>query len=517
MQLIRYVLITATLSLLAGRLPAGERPYEMVWANRTQDDHPALVPFTDVTGWRVEATDAAARFERSQEVLLFGDAVAKLTYRATGKSPCVTLYPPEPVAITKAFDAVTCWIYGNNHSYASDPKTPPVNIALTFEDSAGKPFSISLDTIHFKEWFLCHRRLDATLLPRVANGGKLLSISVTHGRNTEERAIYLNSLAVFTETLSPLTFIPRPQRGVHLFPDCTPGVNTGPGTLPFPDTPLTIIPRDSAPSVTRVAKSSRGRYLLIRDGEDGRLAVSLPSKAGDWDDLAMRWTDTGDWTPVCLNGGLFFAPEDGGSVPLRATNEEVVVTSDGKSVTYTGRLSTSTHTSNVKLRFQLIGKSLIIDLEAHGGHVQDARFGATRGFVNPRLVTLPYYTYGYADGLARPAVIVSGTTDAPLFFMAHIDWTQSNASTLWAENHASTARSPATAAHATSPRPTALATPASSVSSSRSRPNSRTCFPTFPIRPHRGSTSPAPASGAPTGQATAPATPPTGATCIAGA
>ncbi len=430
----RTFLITATLSLLAGLLAAGERPYEMVWAHRMQDDHPALVPFTDVAGWRVETVEAEARLERSQEVLLFGDAVAKLTYRATGKEPRVTLYPPEPVIITGAFDAVTCWIYGNNHSYAPDPQTPPVSVTVNFADAEGLPFSVNLATVHFQEWFLCHRRLDAGLMPRAAKGGRLLSVTVTNGHNTGARTLYLNSLAVFTETFAPLTFTPRPQRGARLFPDCPPGVNTGPATLPFPDTPLTIIPRDSAPSVTRVAKGGTGRYLLIRDGEDGRLEVRLPAQAGAWDDLALRWDDTGDWVPVCLGGGVYFVPEDGTSAPSRASHEDVRVASDGKSVTYTGRLMASNRASNVELRFRLIGKSLVMDLAADGGHVQEVRFGATRGFASPRLVTLPYYTYGAADGLARPAVVVSGTVAAPLFFMAHIDWTQSNASTLWAEN-----------------------------------------------------------------------------------
>lgn len=429
-----YTKLCLSLVLLSAALAAGERPYEMVWANRTQDDHPALIPFTDVTGWRVETADAEARLERSQEILLFGDAVAKLTYHATGPNPRITLIPPAPVAITGTFDAATCWIYGNNHSYAPDPRTPPVNIALNFTDSAGKPFSVNLARVSHKEWFLCHRRLAAEQVARVANGAALASIAVTNGRNTEDRVIYLNSLATFTEVFAPLTFAPRRQRGVRLFPACAPGANTGSGLLPFPDTPLTIIPRDSAPSITRVAKSSSGRYLLIRDGEDGRLEVRLPSKAGAWDDLAMRWADTGEWVSVGLGGGLYFASEDVKAAPVRAAAEAVEITTDGKSVTYAGSLTSSNRVSNVNIRFHLVGKSLVLDIQADGGRIHEARFGATRGFTTPRLVTLPYYTYGYADGLARPAVIVSGTTAAPLFFLAHIDWTQSNASTPFSEN-----------------------------------------------------------------------------------
>ena len=31
----------------------GQRPYEMEWANRTEDTHPPLVDFEDLTGWGV--------------------------------------------------------------------------------------------------------------------------------------------------------------------------------------------------------------------------------------------------------------------------------------------------------------------------------------------------------------------------------------------------------------------------------------------------------------------------------
>jgi len=419
----------------AASILAGERPYELVWSNRTRDDHPPLIAFTDTAGWRVEAADATARFERSDDVLLFGDGVAKLTYRATGPNPRVTLFPPAPVAVTAAFDAVTCWIYGNNHSYAPDPKTPPVTVTLSFAGSTGRAFPVTLAHVHFKEWFLCHRRLDADQRALVSQGASLLSITVTGGRNTEDRVIYLNSLAVFTETFAPLAFTPRPQRGVRIFPECSPGLNTGPGILPFPDTPLTIIPRDSAPSVTRVAKSSSGRFLLVRDGEDGRLEVRLPSRAGAWDDLAMRWADAGsDWIPVCIGGGLYLAPETPGAAPRRAAEENIAVSTDGKRVTYAGRLTDGGRTSNVTLCCHLYGKSLILDIQADGGAIAECRFGAARGFDNPRPVPLPYYTYnGYGDVLARPMAIVSGPPDNPLFFMAHIDWTQSNATEPFAE------------------------------------------------------------------------------------
>ncbi len=53
-----------------------KRPYEMVWAGRTEDANaPALVPFTDPAGWTIEATNAVASVARATDRLLFGDGV----------------------------------------------------------------------------------------------------------------------------------------------------------------------------------------------------------------------------------------------------------------------------------------------------------------------------------------------------------------------------------------------------------------------------------------------------------
>ena len=63
--------------------------------------------------------------------------------------------------------------------------------------------------------------------------------------------------------------------------------------------------------------------------------------------------------------------------------------------------------------------------------MQEVRFGRVSGLENPRLVTMPYYTYGMQQ---RPAVAVSGDSVNPLFLAQHVDWTLSNASTPFAVN-----------------------------------------------------------------------------------
>ena len=79
--------------------PVGKRPYEMDWANRIQDEHPPLVDFEDLAGWRVECRNAEARFERTREQQIWGSHVGKLTYRGTGADPEVRVLPPQPIPI----------------------------------------------------------------------------------------------------------------------------------------------------------------------------------------------------------------------------------------------------------------------------------------------------------------------------------------------------------------------------------------------------------------------------------
>ena len=46
----------------------GERPYEMVWANRNEDDHPPLIDFEDLTGWHLALKNWSLGQMRSEAV-----------------------------------------------------------------------------------------------------------------------------------------------------------------------------------------------------------------------------------------------------------------------------------------------------------------------------------------------------------------------------------------------------------------------------------------------------------------
>jgi len=377
--------LTCTVNTFAESI--GERPYEMVWANRTQDTHPPLIDFENLDGWTVETKDAVATFTRSREQQLWSDHVGKLTYRATGKTPVVTLRPPQPVPLTAPFDCVNLWLYGNNWAWVPDKTTPQVNVNVFFRTADGKTVHVPLGNVRWKEWFLLHRRLPAE--PIVA----LEAIEFTNGRNTADRTLYLDNLAVYKEELKPLTFAPRPR-------------------LPFPTREETILP-DNLTKRFRVSLTKSGTAYLFRyRGSDGELEYRYEPRTGTLSDLTAHWLGCGKPFQPLAGGGIG-ATEPPKLRDCRQVGDTVVA-----------------QWSNVTYTFRLWQKSLVVDIAAPGGEVTEIRFGKAVGVENPRLVTLPYMSYGGP----RPAVLVTGPTDQPLFIFALPDYYRSNASSLWAVN-----------------------------------------------------------------------------------
>ncbi len=435
-----WLLMAMTLSIpVLGEEPelVGRRPYELEWANRAADDHPPLLDFEELAGWQVVCENARASLVRTREQQIWDRFVAKVTYRATGRSPAVRIKPPRPLRIKGPFDAVSLWIYGNNWGWAADPKTPPVTIQAHFADAAGKELRVSLGQVDWKEWSLLHRRLEPEQLASVRAGASLLDIEITGGRNTEDRVLYLDNLAVFTELFKPLAFEPRPKRGIAPPPGHITGTNTGPGRLPFPTREQTILPDNLARDFRTSLRSDGNVFVFTYEGSDGTLVYRLEPKSGTWSDLTARWSDrpgsstsearAGEIRP-CDHGGVRLATSQG---PRPADKAEHLGSRIlGETVESRWRLAAGQTVVEVSFTYRLWNKSLVIDTSSVGGQVAEVQFGRALGLSSPRVVTNPFYP---AQG-GRPAVAVSGTAAAPLFLTGSADWTLTNSSILWAAN-----------------------------------------------------------------------------------
>jgi len=412
----------------------GSRPYELVWANRMSDDHPPLVDFEDLTGWTVEVQNSVATLVRSREQQIWGQYVGKLTYRATGQNPQIRLRPPQPLPIKDAFDAVSLWVYGNNWGYSPDPRTPPVRISVLIADSQGRELQVPLHQVDWTEWFLLHRRLTDDQIERVKNGASFRGFLIVNGKNTEDRVLFFDNLAVFKESFPPLKFEPRPERGIPMFPGQSAGANTGPGRLPFPTRPQTILPNNLTRNFkTRLIREGNG-WRLIYEGEDGQLIWRLAPETGTWSDLSAEWKPAGRKQPAagpfkpCVGGGVWLQTAQG---PKPPETVRLLETSQEKdSVKTRWQIGLSNISAEVQYTYKLWNKSLVIEVACPGGQVGEVRFGKATGLPEPRLATTPFYP---AHG-GRPAVVVSGGAEAPLFLTGHVDWYMSNGSILWARN-----------------------------------------------------------------------------------
>ena len=378
------------------------RPYEFEWADRTRDDRPVLLPLESAKGWTCRWSQATGRVETAREHLLFGDGVMRITHKALGGAPVLKILPSKPVKVAAGFDTLSIWIYGNM-PYRQNPAdpTPGVLVTADFLDADGRPFSVDIYRLAHQEWFLAQKRLSAAEIARARRGGVFTGFTITGGTNKSFKTIELTSFAAYREALKPLSFKPRPQRGVRVFSAQSPGLNTGKGRLPFPNRTETIVPPPTG-----------GRDLSFR----------WPEKAGNWDDLAYR-VGSGPWRTLARGGGLWFLR---GQTPVRAAFEDIVRTVTPTGAVYTGTVRAADASARVHLAFRVAGQSLVLDLQADGLQVSEVRFGVPDGSAegNTRHVRIPYY--------GRHAVVTEEGGRA-FFLLASVDWTQSNASEVFTD------------------------------------------------------------------------------------
>jgi len=414
--------------------PVGKRPYEMVWANRTEDNHPPLVDFENLDGWTVQCVDAEARFTRSPAQQLWGSYVGRLVYRGTGPRPAVTLKPPKPIPWPPGCESANFWLFGNNWAWAPDPSTPHVEIALVLRGRGGQPVRLSLGHVNWQEWHLLHRRLTPDEQKLLADGAVLEGIEVAGGRNKDDRTLWLDNLSVYRESLPPLKFDPRPQRNLTPLPGQDLGTNTGPGKLPFPTRDQTILPDNLTPDFKVELEAASERFTWHYRGSDGHLIFRYEPKTGTLGDVTAEWVGRGKPFRPMAGGGVVPGGirERGKDFEHGSTRPELLgCRREGDTVVARWRLLRGLAAAELTYRLRLWQKSLVIDVIEPSGEVTEVHFGRAVEMDNPRLVTLPYLVGDYQH---RPAVVVAGPPDKPLFLMGLIDHCRSNATSLWFAN-----------------------------------------------------------------------------------
>jgi hypothetical protein len=395
----------------------GQQPYELIWAQREPNPH-NLVDFQNLAGWTLELYDGAqGELRRSREQQLWGQYVAEIVYSGTRPESRVIARPPQPVAIPGGFDSIDLWGYGNRWAWETDPSTPPAEVSVLVQDARGKEFRIQLTDIRWKQWWLIHRRIPHEIFAQIVLPARFSGIEICKAKNPQLRYFFCDSLAFYTEELKPLTFKPQPQRNLKPYRGEIVGTNNGPGTLAFPTREETILPANFQKDFKVIARQAGpGHFELRYDGKDGTVAYAYRPAKGRLGELTVR-----------VNGGAPFAPLDGGGIRFADTAAGSVAEGDLVSAELANDAVQARFRMGSRLvdyQLRLWQKSLVLDAWCEGGEATELNFGRVSGVTHPRLITVPYITYGRTN----PRVLISGDETHPVFTSIWFDWYRSNAS-----------------------------------------------------------------------------------------
>ncbi|HWB98530.1 MAG TPA: hypothetical protein VG672_17590, partial [Bryobacteraceae bacterium] len=393
----------------------GQQPYEFTWTQREQDPH-TLVDFEDLKGWTLELYGGAqGEFRRSRQQQMWGQYIGRFLYAGAGEDSRVIARPPKPIPIPGRFDSIEMWGYGNRWGWTRDESTPAVTISIRVTDAAGKEVSIPITDVGWKQWWLIHRRIPADILKGIVLPASFSGIEISKMKRSQERYFFCDSLAFSVEELKPLTLKTQPKRNLRPYRGMIAGLNTGEGTLPFPTREETILPTNVEKNFqTTVKQTGPNRFELRYQGRDATVTYEYRPQRGTLGEITAS-----------VNGAATFRPLDGGGVKLAgkssvAEGELVAAAVADGAVEARFRVGTQM----VEYELRLWQKSLVLDVRCEGGDAGELSFGQVAGVAHPRLVTVPYLTYGGTN----PRVLLWGSETKPVFTSVWFDWYRSNAS-----------------------------------------------------------------------------------------
>jgi hypothetical protein len=410
----------------------GDRPYEMVWADRRESATPTL-RFDSLEGWTLPVEGGAqATLQSSRAQDVWGRPVARLRYRGAGKAdshPRIQLVPPQPVLIPDGTDSVDLWVYGNRWSWENPPDTPPLRLVLQLRDGNEQPRHLPMDSVRWKEWWLVHQRLPRDFKPPL----RLEGLECLDGWQSEWREIFLDSVRFYHEEMPPLSFAPRPKRNLELAEGQSRGANIGPGKLSFPTRAKTILPLHGDAKFSNEVRQEGGGYIFTYRGDDCFLAYRFDPALGL---SSLRAEFDGSPSP---RGASVAAPLSAPVGGLLDGAKLLFVETATNAWLQSARLErgvvTASYSDNTTVQLQIWQKSLVLDVQNLSGQATELNFGRLTNVTEPRTILVPYLTYG---GGARPCVLLSRAGTSHVFTSLWLDWYRSNGSEPFAAESAGT-------------------------------------------------------------------------------
>jgi hypothetical protein len=152
-------------------------------------------------------------------------------------------------------------------------------------------------------------------------------------------------------------------------------------------------------------------FRFTYEGEDGSVVYLFDPQAG------LRWL------LAEVNGAYVGDLLAGAGV--RPAGDPTNSPAAPPQVAFDGRTLTTRYADGTELRLRLWQKSLVIDVLNRTSQAADLNFGQLTNLSEPRLVTVPYLTYG---GGPHPSVLLSRAGTNHVFTSIWLDWYRSNGS-----------------------------------------------------------------------------------------
>ena len=396
----------------------GQQPYEMTWVQRREDPR-TLVDFEDLTGWKLELYGGAAgELHRTREQQMWGQYVARILYSNASPKARVIARPPRPIVIPGRFDSVDIWGYADRRRHRTGAGTP-THVSILVRDARDREHRIHLNDVEWMNWWLVHRRVPVDIQKQIVWPASLSGIEIEmETANPKQRYFYCDSLVFYIEDLKPVALKPQPKRNLKPFRGQIVGLNTGEGALPFPTREETILPSNFETEFnTTVREIAQNRFQLTYKGRDATVTYDYKPRTGNLSELTAS-VNGGTAFRVMENGTVYFGDGEEGRIP--PSGELVSAKYSGDSIQAKFRYGSRI----VDYELRLWGKSIVLDVWCDSGEAAGLSFGRVAGVKNPKLIQIPYITYGGSN----PRVLMSGPESKPVFTSVWWDWYRTNAS-----------------------------------------------------------------------------------------
>jgi len=376
----------------------GERPYEIVRANRSEDP-PAQVSFEALAGWQGTVFgDAEVAVSASRAQRVWRNQVAKVSVGAC-QSFVLELRPPKPVPIPADADTVDCWVH-SNHLYGAG--STPVELVVTVVDARGACVDLNTGPLRGNYWELRQGLLPALRSARLQRPLSFHSLTLSSGRLVEPVTMYLESLAFLKRVRQPYATLDRLTR---------------PG---FPTTEDNMLPPAKPEWRTEAAATPDGKgATFTTTSPDGTLTYTVVPTENGLSEVTARFGDGPTFQPMAGGALELAAPNDTSGSRARLLGSHLV----GGSLVTKWALVDAGADVTYQVTYQLRGRTLVVDVSCPGGRAQGLRLGKVSGLPQARGIEIPYLVMHRPP---TPRVALGGN----VFCSVLVDWYHSNCSTV---------------------------------------------------------------------------------------